>query len=128
MAWSGDIFQLNLSGYPDLKFQVPDEGGMLWTDNMAIPAGAAHPLEAVEWMDFVYQPRVAAMIADWVQYISPVPSAQQIIAKQLGDPTVAESPLVFPSGGENFASYPVFASDADEREWNESFSPLLGSA
>src|SRR5262249_38665543 len=46
-AWSGDIFQANNSGYPHLKFVVPKEGVMHWTDNMAIPLHAAHPRDAV---------------------------------------------------------------------------------
>ena len=42
-AWSGDIFLANESGYPELKFVVPDEGVMFWHDNMLIPVGAAEP-------------------------------------------------------------------------------------
>ena len=42
-AWSGDIFQANLSGYKNLKFVIPQEGAMLWTDNMCIPLYAAEP-------------------------------------------------------------------------------------
>jgi spermidine/putrescine transport system substrate-binding protein len=36
MAWSGDVFQLQFDN-PDLQFVVPEEGAILWTDNMAIP-------------------------------------------------------------------------------------------
>ena len=36
MAWSGDVVQLQLDN-PDLEFVDPDEGGMLWTDNMHDP-------------------------------------------------------------------------------------------
>ena len=42
-AWSGDIFQANYSGYPNLKFVIPKEGGMLWHDNCMIPLHAAAP-------------------------------------------------------------------------------------
>ena len=59
-AWSGDIFQANQSGYPELKFVVPEEGVMLWHDNMMIPVGAADPLDAITYMDYVYEPNVAA--------------------------------------------------------------------
>jgi spermidine/putrescine transport system substrate-binding protein len=59
MAYSGDIFILNNSGSPDIKFVIPKEGAALWTDNMMIPKGAKHPLDAITYMDYVYRPDVA---------------------------------------------------------------------
>jgi len=82
MAWSGDIFQANLSaGNKDLKFVIPSEGGVIWTDNMCIPLGAEHPLDAITYMNWVYQPRIAATMAESIEYITPVPSAQTFIAQ-----------------------------------------------
>jgi spermidine/putrescine transport system substrate-binding protein len=126
-AWSGDIFQANQSGYPALKFFVPQEGVMFWTDNMMIPAHAQNPLDALTYIDYVYKPDIAAQIADWVWYVTPVPAAQDIIANQLNDPTVAKSPLVFPT--------PAFQSQAhgyydyknfdDEKLWTDTFQPII---
>jgi spermidine/putrescine transport system substrate-binding protein len=78
MAWSGDVFQLQFDN-PDLTFVVPDEGGILWTDNMAIPKGAEHPNDALAMMNFLYEPEIAAQVAEYVNYITPVPGAQEII-------------------------------------------------
>ena len=84
MAWSGDIFAVaTYEGHPELKYVVPEEGGVFWTDNMVIPAKAAHPLDAIMYMDFVYRPEIAAMIADWVAYTSPVPAAKEIILNEI---------------------------------------------
>ncbi|HZJ50288.1 MAG TPA: extracellular solute-binding protein [Actinomycetota bacterium] len=104
MAWSGDVFQLQLDD-PDLQFVVPDEGGMLWATPLEIPQGAKHPLDAHAFMDFVYQPEIAAQIAEWVGYITPVPAAQEVVreharqAKSKAESdyleTLAGSPLVF---------------------------------
>ena len=58
MAWSGDIFQANASG-ADLEFVVPKEGAAIWTDNMCIPVHAQHPRDAMTYMDFVYNPKIA---------------------------------------------------------------------
>ena len=58
MAWSGDIFQQNLSGKKtgsQLKFVIPDEGGLLWTDNFVILKEAKNPVSAMKLMDFYYQ-------------------------------------------------------------------------
>jgi spermidine/putrescine transport system substrate-binding protein len=119
-AWSGDIFQSQQSGYPELKFIVPDEGVMLWHDNMMIPAHAQNPLDALTYMDFVYQPKIAAMI-------TPVPDAKAIIANQLDDPAVAHSQLVFPSNAtyQKAHDYYTFKNFQDEQQWNDIFQPII---
>ena len=80
MAWSGDIFQQNLSGGTSLKFVIPEEGGNIWTDNMVIPRRAENPVDAMMLMDWYYQPKIAAQLTEAVNYITPVPAAQAIIA------------------------------------------------
>lgn len=136
MAFSGDIFQSNLSNPGlDLQFTVPEEGGILWTDNMCIPVHAAHPVDALEMMNFAYDPKVAAMITEWVNYITPVPDCKSVIesdaaaAKTKGDrdylQSVATSPLVFPTPemSAKVHSYRVLTAD-EEREWNSLFEPI----
>ena len=128
-AWSGDIFQANENGYPHLKFVVPHEGVMHWTDNMAIPLHAAHPADALAWMNFYYQPKIAAEVEDWVNYICPVPSAKSYIAKQLDDPTVAHSPLVFPTAAMTAKAheYYTFKNFNEFNTWNGIFNPIIQS-
>lgn len=104
MAWSGDIFQQNLSSGTDLQFVVPKEGGTIWTDNMMIPKNAANPVAAMELIDWFYRPEIAAMLTEAIDYISPVPSVQAIIKADAAKATgkdkapledVATSPLVW---------------------------------
>jgi spermidine/putrescine transport system substrate-binding protein len=132
MAWSGDVFQLQFDN-PDLRFVVPSAGGILWVDNMAIPKRAQHPVDALAMMDYVYRPEIAAQITEYVNYICPVPAAQEIIrthAQEAADggdqetadylTAVAESELVFPSDEMlgNLHSYKVLSED-EEALWNE---------
>jgi spermidine/putrescine transport system substrate-binding protein len=109
MAWSGDIFQQNLSAGTNLEFVVPKEGGNLWMDNMMIPKYAQNPVDAMMLIDWFYQPEIAALVTEGVNYITPVPSARPIIqaaaAKATGSTKanlteVATSPLVWPSASE----------------------------
>jgi spermidine/putrescine transport system substrate-binding protein len=86
MGWSGDVAQLALE-QPDLRFVVPESGGMLWADVMVMPKGARHRREVAQWLNWVYDPIEAARIAAAVQYISPVQGVQQVLAK---DPAPAE--------------------------------------
>ncbi|HET7686918.1 MAG TPA: spermidine/putrescine ABC transporter substrate-binding protein [Candidatus Limnocylindria bacterium] len=134
MAWSGDVFQLQFDN-PDLQFVVPEAGGILWIDNMCIPKGAQHPADALAFMDYVYRPEVAAQITEYVNYICPVPEAQEIIRQHAAEAetdedreyleAVAESPLVFPTEEmlANLHSYKVL-SEEEERLWNELFQEV----
>jgi spermidine/putrescine transport system substrate-binding protein len=128
-AWSGDIFQANHSGYPNLKFVIPKEGAMLWHDNSMIPLHAAHPVDAMEWINFYYQPPIEAMIEDWVWYLCPVPDAKQVIATKIDDPAVANSQLVFPSKQTQtkFRDYYTFKNTKDHDEYTSIFDPIIQS-
>jgi spermidine/putrescine transport system substrate-binding protein len=137
MAWSGDIFQ-NIGTDPHLRFVVPKEGAPIWTDNMCIPAHAQNPLDAMIYMDFVYQPKIAAMIADYVNYITPVPATQQIFkneAKHATKPAdkkyyqnLSTSPLIFPPASEysKLHRYRVL-SQAEQKVWDNLFEPIYQS-
>ena len=93
-AYSGDVVQLQAK-HPKIKFVLPQEGAILWSDNMMIPAGALHPYTAELFMNFVYDPKVQAGIADYVNYIPPVKGVKNVLAQQ--DPRLASNPLVFPT-------------------------------
>ncbi len=129
MAWSGDVYQAQVSGNSNLKFVIPEEGGMFWHDNCMIPYRAAHPVDAIEWMDYSYRPEVQAQITDWVNYVSPVPDAKPIIAGQLDDPTVANSPLIFPDAAttRKLRAYYDFKGIDDHEVWTSIFDPIIQS-
>jgi spermidine/putrescine transport system substrate-binding protein len=128
MAWSGDIFYAaTYQDFDTLKVVIPDEGAMFWTDYMLIPYTAENPLDAMTYMDTVFDPDVAAQIADYVGYVCPVPAAQEIIRKDLNDPTVADSPTVFPTPAIKAAThhYPSWSDPAVVKGWNETFVPIF---
>ncbi|MFD1365666.1 spermidine/putrescine ABC transporter substrate-binding protein [Actinoplanes sichuanensis] len=80
-AWSGDIFQKNISDGTNLKFVIPREGGTIWTDNLAIPITAANPVDALMLIDFFYEVENAASLAGYINYVCPVPAARDRIRK-----------------------------------------------
>jgi spermidine/putrescine transport system substrate-binding protein len=92
-AWSGDVIQAQVDN-PDIKFVTPEEGLMLWSDNMMVPNLAQHQTNAEAWMNYYYQPDVAAKLAAWVNYICPVEGAREEMEKI--DPDLVENPLIFP--------------------------------
>jgi spermidine/putrescine transport system substrate-binding protein len=94
LGWSGDAVQLQKDN-PDIQFVMPKEGCMLWSTSMEIPAGAPNPQAAEAFMNFVYDPKVQADIAEWVNYVTPVKGVKEILAKR--DPALAKNELIFPS-------------------------------
>ncbi len=93
IGWSGDAVQLTADN-PNIEFITPEEGFMLWTDNMQIPVGAPHAFTAETFMNFVYEPEVQADITEYVNYVCPVKGVKEIIEKR--DPELAASQLIFP--------------------------------
>ena len=140
MAWSGDIFAAKALGkIPDrIEFVVPSEGALLWTDNMCIPQGAIHLADAITFMDWVYKPRVAAQIAQFVNDITPVPDAKlelermaaasedAVEAARLRE--VAASELVFPTDITGLHSYRELPTPEEARRWDEIFSGIYAGA
>ncbi|MDX6641322.1 MAG: spermidine/putrescine transport system substrate-binding protein [Solirubrobacteraceae bacterium] len=124
MAYSGDLVQLKADN-PHLEFVYPDEGSMQFTDNMMMPAKAAHPYAAETMMNYVYDPQVAAKIADYVNYISPVKGIKDILLKS--DPKVASNPLIFPPANivARLHPYPSL-SPADERSMEDRMAQVVG--
>ena len=123
-AWSGDVVQLQLDN-PDLVFLTPDEGMMLWSDNMMIPIGAEHKEEAEAFMNYVYDPAHQAQIEAYIQYIPPVEGTKEAIAEI--DESLVDNPLIFPDAAA-LAQANVFKplEEEEERQFNELFQDLIG--
>lgn len=123
MAWSGDIVQLQLDN-PNLEFVVPESGAHIWTDNMLIPNGG-DVYTASTFMNFVYDPAVAAQIEAYVNYICPVVGAREEILAI--DESLAENNLIFPDE-ETLANTWIFdAEAADNTEYKEQFQAVIGA-
>ncbi|MEU7883200.1 polyamine ABC transporter substrate-binding protein [Microbispora bryophytorum] len=137
-AWSGDIFQKNLSDGTDLKFVIPEEGATIWTDNFMIPKTAANPVDAITLIDFFYEPAIAGSLAEYINYVTPVPAAKDAIvadaAKASGADrktleTIADSPLVFPSD-EDYAklrTYVTLGNSEEHKKFESVFQPITTS-
>jgi len=123
VAWSGDMVQLQLDN-PKLKFNIPESGGMIWTDNMMIPTGG-DVFTASTFMNFVYDPKIAAQIEAYVNYICPVSGAKEEAAKL--DPELASNQLIFPDDAA-LGQVKIFnAEAADDPKYKEQFQAVIGA-
>ena len=122
IGWSGDMIQLG----SDFGIAMPESGGTLWTDNMLIPALAAHKANAEQVMNYYYDPKVAAEVAAYVQYICPVAGAQEAITAI--DPALAENPWIFPTSALLDNSYVFMPLNAEQEvQYQRDFQKAIGN-
>jgi len=121
-AWSGDVAAAENE---DLVFVAPEEGQMIWADNMLIPNLATHQGNAEEWINFYYEPEIAAKLASFVWYICPVKGAQQAMEKV--DPSLVDNPLIFPTE-ESLATTHAFMAleEFQIRAYEGDFADVIG--
>ena len=120
-AWSGDMVQLQ-ADHPGLKWNLPDSGGMIWTDNMLIPKGG-NVFTASTYMNYYYTPKVAAEVEDYVNYICPVQGADVVLKKS--DPKVANNPLIFPTKKMLGNVHQIDAKAVNNQDYKKAFQALL---
>lgn len=126
ICWSGDITMLNFENGDKWEFVLPEAGGTLWSDNMMVPVGSRHQKNAETLMNYYYDPVVAAEVAAYVNYISPVVGARE--AMEQFDPSLVDNQLIFPSE-ETLARAHVFRSLTAEEEtrYSDAFQRVIGN-
>jgi len=125
IGWSGDILSLNAAEPGRFGFALPDSGGMLWSDNLMVPAGSTALSGAEDLINFYYDPEVAAEVAAWVNYVSPVQGAQQ--AMEAIDPSLVDNELIFPTD-ETLARTHIFRTltPAEDERFVAQFLDVIG--
>ncbi|TFD65768.1 ABC transporter substrate-binding protein [Cryobacterium ruanii] len=128
IVWSGDIVQLNAENGDKWGFVVPEKGGTLWNDNFVVPIGSPGKKNVEKLINYYYDPAVAAEVAAYVNYITPVVGAKE--AMMAIDPTLAEDSLIFPDDATLANAYVFRGLDgSEEQTFNAQFQAiLLGAA
>jgi spermidine/putrescine transport system substrate-binding protein len=122
IGWSGDMIQLG----EDFGVALPETGGTLWTDNMLVPALAQHKKNGELAMNYYYDPMVAATVAAYVQYITPVKGAKEAMAEI--DPALVDNQWIFPSD-ETLSNAYVFMTLTPEQneKYEREFQSAIGN-
>jgi spermidine/putrescine transport system substrate-binding protein len=137
MAWSGDISQMQLYDNPDIRFVVPDTGGLLFVDNMMIPNNAEHVADAYRLMDYWYSLEAAVPLTEYIGYFSPVAGVREQVladaatARAEGDEEwatqleqIARDSFPDQAQLDNVFNYKILTED-EERQWNELFNEVV---
>lgn len=98
-GWNGgflgsydEISTDDYDAYEDFGYAVPNEGGIVWVDLMAIPVTAEHPCTALTFINFILDPEVGGELTNYTYYMSPNLAAYDYIA-----PEILEDETVFPT-------------------------------
>ncbi len=87
--WNGDAVQAAREE-PSIAWVLPEEGGSLWIDSLAVPASAPHPRAAHQFIDFSLRPEISAAISRFTGYGTPNQAAMALL----------DSPIPYPTGNE----------------------------
>lgn len=97
MSWSGDYAvaegRARAAGrHIDLSFTVPREGAGLSFDAWLIPADAPHPQAALEWLNYLMEPKVIAAVTNQIDY-----GNDNLAAAPFVDPEILNNPAIYPT-------------------------------
>ena len=94
VGWSGDVFQARdraeeADNGVEIGFSIPDEGAVMWFDNMAIPADAENVEEAHEFINYMMRPDVIAKATNFVYYANGNAASTELLEEDItSDPGI----------------------------------------
>ncbi len=116
LGWAGDMniargrAQENKSGN-DIEVLLPSTGGLIFMDNLAIPADAKHPNNAYAFINYFLRPEVSASLTNELGYATANKASLAHVK-----PETAKDPAVFPDAAnlQKMVSPASFSNEARE--------------
>ena len=94
VGWSGDVLQARdradeAENGVTVKYVAPDEGALMWFDQMAVPTDAPHPEAALAFLNYIMKPEVMAKASNYVYYANGNKASQEYLEEDvIGDPAI----------------------------------------
>ena len=112
VGFSGDVFiaaeRAEAAGRGvEVVYVVPQEGGMIWFDLLAIPVDAPNPENAHAFIDFILRPEAIAEVTNHVFYPNAVPASAEFV-----DPAILADPAIYPDAAKMARLFPQPVHDA----------------
>lgn len=86
--WGGDVYQA-IEEDSSIAFTIPDEGSILFTDCMAIPASAPNIPLAESFINYILRPEISGRIVNMIWYPMPNIAANAFVDEEiLNDPSI----------------------------------------
>jgi spermidine/putrescine transport system substrate-binding protein len=113
LEWSGDIFQA-MESDASIRYVIPEEGSMIWTDNMCIPANAANRDMAEAFINYILKPEVGAALSNYIRYATPNEAAVSLLF-----PADRHNPAIYPRNDVRSRLHFLTTLDSETRELYE---------
>lgn len=91
MMFSGDVLMVQ-QYEPNVMFVLPEEGGNIWVDYIAVMQSSTNKELAMQFVNFLNEPRIAARVAEFVYYATPNKSAEQYLPEDY-----FQNPIIYPN-------------------------------
>ncbi len=96
VGWSGDILQSRdraeeADAGVTVEYVIPQEGAIMWFDQMAIPADAPHVENAHAFLDYLMRPEVIAKASNYVYFAN-----GNLASKEFLNEDVIDDPAIYP--------------------------------
>ncbi len=88
--YSGDVLSVQ-EEVPQVRFVIPREGSIVWSDNMAVPKGAPDRRLAELFINYILDGQVGARLSNFTRYASPNEASVPAI-----DPELLSDRSVYP--------------------------------
>jgi putrescine transport system substrate-binding protein len=97
VGWSGDVLQARDRAEEaekgvEVVYVAPDEGALMWFDQMAIPADAPHPENAHTFINYMMRAEVMAKASNYVYYANGNKASQKLLEED-----VINDPAIYPT-------------------------------
>lgn len=77
-AWSGGT-ALARSENENIAYVIPEEGGAIWMDNVAIPGDAPNPYTAEIFINYLLDAEIGAQLSNYTYYFTPNQAAEPLL-------------------------------------------------
>ena len=91
LMFSGDALMIKEYN-ENIEYVLPEEGGQIWIDHLAVAARSANKDLAWSFIDFVNKPENAAKNAEYVYYATPNKAAEKLLPREF-----LTDPVIYPS-------------------------------
>lgn len=112
MAWDTGGWKLNTDN-PDINFVAPKSGALGWVDTFALPAQGRADQAAYDWINFVMQPEIAAMVTESAGNFTASAGADEYVNDTLKAQYQASFP---PESLDNIRWYPPVPANLERME------------
>jgi putrescine transport system substrate-binding protein len=111
VGWSGDVFQARdraaeADAGVEVGYSIPEQGALMWFDQMAVPADAGNVEEAHEFLNYMMRPDVMAKASNYVYYANGNKASQELLEED-----VINDPAIYPPAAVLEKLYTIRAYD-----------------